>query len=67
MSDETVLPIPNIKLQQHLFAIANPKVDPQAKEEAKKELLKGVEADGEQGVRSTKEVNDVTRELIASA
>lgn len=52
--EENVFPIPNLKLQQHLFVLVNgidqvaPSVQRQkARTNAGLELLKGIEADGE--------------------
>ncbi|PWN54312.1 putative RPN7-subunit of the regulatory particle of the proteasome [Violaceomyces palustris] len=45
MDEENVLPIPNLKLQQALFALVNPATDGASAEAAKALLLKGIETD----------------------
>ncbi|KAI0076430.1 PCI-domain-containing protein [Panus rudis PR-1116 ss-1] len=44
MSEDIVLPIPNLELAQHAFVLSSPKLK-HLHENARKELLKGIEAD----------------------
>ncbi len=59
MDEENVFPVPNLKLQQHLFVLlresnegANTPDKQKARQEAATELLKGIEADGEKKSQS---------------
>jgi hypothetical protein len=54
MDEENVFPIPNLKLQQHLFVLVNSSSDAsavkqKARQTAGTELLKGIEEDGKLG------------------
>jgi len=44
MADDIVLPIPNLELPQHFFTISTPSLA-QLHDNARNELLKGIEAD----------------------
>lgn len=46
MADDIVLPIPNLTLPQHFFTLSTPSLA-HLHENAAKELLAGIEADGE--------------------
>lgn len=45
-NEESVLPIPNLKLQQLVFTLLKSKASKKDLEEAKINLLKGIESDG---------------------
>ena len=46
MSEEVVLPIPNLKLPDYIFQLSNKKFE-HLHEDARKKLLEGIEADRE--------------------
>jgi 26S proteasome regulatory subunit N7 len=45
MAEDIVLPIPNLKLPEYVFKLANPSLS-HLHEEARKELMEGIEKDG---------------------